>query len=130
MCDEGDLLEDCPISGLLVKKARDETFQLLSTLTDLSASSRLEANRNSFLWLNNIGQLLLACRDGDGMVLTGWNHAPFILRHRIGDGDRSLSITVVVDTREGWMNRDLSKVLIHSIIIPHFRGKIVVNTTC
>jgi hypothetical protein len=36
--------------------------------------------------------------DGHGMALTGWDHAPFWLRHLIGDGDRGLSITVVVDT--------------------------------
>jgi hypothetical protein len=62
------------------------------------------------------------------MPFTGWDHAPFVLRHFIGDGNRGLSITIVVDTREGWMDRNLSKVLIHSIIIPHIRGKNAVKT--
>src|SRR5260370_13349225 len=53
-------------------------------------------------------QLLLPLRDGNGMSLTGRDHAPFVLRHLIGDGNRCLTITVVVDTWERWIYRDLS----------------------
>lgn len=43
------------------------------------------------------------------MLLTGGDHTPLVLRHRIGDSDRGLPVTVVVDARQGWVDRDLLK---------------------
>src|SRR5712691_4112131 len=47
------------------------------------------------------------------MPLACGDHAPFALRHLIDDGSRCLPFTTVIDTWEGWMDRDLSKALIH-----------------
>ena len=55
-----------------------------------------------------IFQLLLPLRDGNGMSLASGDHAPLVLRHLIGDGDRCLTITVVVNTWERWIYRNLS----------------------
>ena len=43
------------------------------------------------------------------MAFTGWYHAPFSLRYLIGKGNGRLAMTVVVDTGERWMDRDLLK---------------------
>ena len=51
------------------------------------------------------------------MPFTGGDHAPLALRNFVGDGDGGLSITVVVDTREGWMDCDLSKGFIHYLYL-------------
>ncbi len=79
----------------------------------LEAAARLLMTRRDFLPSNSIAGLFIMTRNANGMTLTGRNHAPFSLRHRIDDGDRCLSVTVVIDTRERWMYRNLAKVLIH-----------------
>src|SRR5438045_1605105 len=73
----------------LYKKTFDETSQLLRSLYYLL----------SFLSMSSIRRPPIPSRDRDGMPLTRRDHAPFVLRHLIRDGDRRLSVTVVINTR-------------------------------
>src|SRR5437764_8413465 len=51
------------------------------------------------------------------MPFTGGDHAPLALRNFVGYGDGGLSITVVVDAWEGWVDCNLSKGFVHFLYL-------------
>jgi len=63
--------------------------------------------------MSSIAELLTLRWDGYRMPLAGGHDAPFSLGYRVGDGGRGWLVTIVIDTRERWIERYLPKVIIH-----------------
>src|SRR6266487_5734012 len=65
------------------------------------------------LFMSSIAGPLIPHWDRYRMPFTGGHNTPFSLRHRVGDGGRGYLVTIVIDTRERWIERYLPKVIIH-----------------
>src|SRR6266567_9405393 len=70
--------------------------------------------RLRLLLMSSITGQLIPRWDGYRMPFTGGHDAPFSLGHRVGDGGRGFLVTIVIDTRQRWIERYLPKVIIHN----------------
>src|SRR6266487_774703 len=70
--------------------------------------------RPRLLFMSSIAGPLIPRWDRYRMPLTGGHDAPFSLGYRVGDGGRGFLVTIVINTRERWIERYLPKVIIHN----------------